>query len=110
LLTVFFSNHEPDAIGASFLKLLRACTILVVEAGSRDGSERERTRLLNQLSLGNLTPAQLDKLGDPQSIFRGFERQLGQALYNTGKTVMLENSPWTDKEGGSFLELLTVAP
>jgi len=103
LLIVYFSNHEPDAIGPVFLRLLGDSKILVVENGSCDGSEELRTRLLNELSSGKKTPAQIDNLGDPQSMFRGFEREIGKAVYNTGKTIVLEDSPWTDKEGGRFL-------
>lgn len=42
LLTVYFSNHEPDAIGPMFLRLLGDSKILVVENGSCDGSEELR--------------------------------------------------------------------
>ena len=110
LLTVYFSNHEPDAISPRFMKLLAKCTVLVVENGSCDGSEGLRTRLLNELSAGELTPAELDRLGDPQSMFRGFEQILGKVVYNTRRRVVLENSPWGDKEGGRFLTFLTVPP
>ena len=90
--------------------LLAHCQILVVENGSCDGSEGLRTEKLNQLSRGELTPAELDALGDQQSMFRGFEAVLGKAVYKTGKTVVLENSPWGDEEGRKFLACLTVAP
>jgi hypothetical protein len=110
LLTLYFSNHEPDAISARFMELLADCNVLVVENGSCDGSEELRTRLLNELSSGKLTPARLDAYGDPQAMFKGFEQALGKFVHNTGKRVLLEDSPWSDVDGARFIELLTVAP
>jgi hypothetical protein len=107
LLTVYFSNHEPDAIGSLFMGLLARCSILVVENGSCDGSERERTRLLNELAAGKLMPTQI---GDPGAMFRGFEVEIGKAVYNTGRRIELENSPWSDEVGKKFQRYLNVPP
>lgn len=103
MLTIYFSNHEPDAIGAQFVGLLGKCRILVVENGSCDGSEAERTRLLNQMAAGKLKPTEI---GDPAAMFRGFELEIGKAVYGTGKRIILEDSPWSDKEEGkAFLSV-----
>ena len=80
--------------------LLGKCRILVVENGSCDGSEAERTRLLNQMAAGKLKPTEI---GDPEAMFRGFELLIGAAIYGTGKKIVLENSPWTEKDGQKFL-------
>jgi hypothetical protein len=92
------------------MELLAKCDVLVVENGSCDGSEELRTKLLNSLSSGTMTPAQIDAVGDPQSMFKGFETALGKFVHNTKKRIVLENSPWGDEEGARFIELLTVAP
>ena len=105
---MYFSNYEPEAISLLFMRLLAKCTVLVVENGNCDSSERLRTRLLNELSAGKLTPAQLEQLGDPESMFRGFEQILGKAVYKTKKRVVLENSPWGDEEGRRFLTFLNL--
>jgi hypothetical protein len=110
LSTLYFSNHEPDAISAQFMELLAKCDVLVVENGSCDGTEEYRTELLNSLSSGKLTPAQLDALGDPQNMFKGFEQVLGRAVHGKNKRVVLENSPWSDYEGYRFLTFLTRPP
>jgi hypothetical protein len=107
---MYFSNHEPDAISASFMELLAKCDILVVENGSCDGTEEYRTDLLNALSSGKLTPAQLDAVGDPQNIFKGFEHVLGKAIHGKKKRIVLENSPWDDYQGYRFLTFITVPP
>ncbi len=110
LLTLYFSNHEPEAISSHFMELLAKCEILVVENGSCDGTEEYRTELLNLLSSGKLTPAQLDALGNPENMFKGFEQVLGRAVHGKNKKIILENSPWGDEEGNRFLTFLTIAP
>jgi hypothetical protein len=107
---MYFSNHEPDAISAHFMELLARCEILVVENGSCDGTEEYRTGLLNSLSSGTLTPAQLDAVGDPQNIFKGFEPVLGKAIHGKGRRIVLENSPWDDYTGYKFLTFITAPP
>jgi len=110
LLTLYFSNHEPDAISARFMELLAKCDILVVENGSCDGTEDYRTDLLNSLSSGTLTLTQLDAIGDPQNIFKGFEHMLGKVIHGKKKRIVLENSPWDDYLGYRFLTFLTAPP
>jgi hypothetical protein len=92
------------------MELLTKCDILVVENGSCDGTEEYRTQLLNSLASGKLTPAQLDALGDPENMFKGFEQVLGRAVHNKNKKIMLENSPWGDEEGDRFLTFLSIPP
>jgi len=92
------------------MELLTKCDMLVVENGSCDGTEEYRTQLLNSLASGKLTPAQLDALGDPENMFKGFEQVLGRAVHNKNKKIMLENSPWGDEEGDRFLTFLSIPP
>jgi hypothetical protein len=87
--------------------LLAKCNMLVVENGSCDGSEAERTRLLNELASGKLMPTQI---GDPGAMFRGFEVEIGKAVFNTGKEIVLESSPWSDEMAERFQRYLSAPP
>ena len=105
-LTVYFSDHEDDAISEEFSKLLHTSDILVLENASYEEGDPVTVEHWNNLTAGIILPEDMEAMVSPSQPFKGFERKLMRLLYRSRKRIELEKSPLTFTDMMKFFQYI----
>jgi hypothetical protein len=94
-ITMYFSTHEAEAITPKLKQLFEDADMVLLEQDFREEDDRN-LNLLNELSRGNLLVEDVLRVTGPKGQFHpGFTEGILPIVYRSGKTIILERSPYS---------------
>lgn len=96
-ITIFRCAHKPEELNENFERLFKECDVLMVEQGVKDG-RNNLEKFYNQVSFGEQHPIDFFRDFFTYGAFDNYVYKLVSFLSNSGKRVVIEDSPMTVNE------------